>query len=130
MPFRLTLIVDDDPDMRFYLRTCLQGLGIQRVLEAADGEEALALARSGVDLVISDVVIPRLDGYALCRAIKGDAASRGVPVLLISGEEGASAGEVGADGFLAKPFNARQLREAVERLPRDRRKTPPSGGTP
>lgn len=124
MPFRPTLIVDDDPDMRFYLRTCLQGMGVQHVLEAADGEEALALARSGVDLVISDVVIPRLDGSALCRAIKDDPATRDVPVLLISGEDGTPAPEAGADGFLRKPFNARQLREAVESLPRGPSRAP------
>lgn len=119
------LIVDDEPDMRLYLRSCLRGLEseIGGVLEAADGLEALRLVRSGaVQLVISDVVLPRLDGYGLCREIKDDPHLARVPVLLISGEDGGPPESVMADGFLAKPFNARQLQAALEgvllRLPR------------
>ena len=111
------LVVDDDPDMRFYLRGCLETLGPEggRVLEAADGLEAIPLVRSGaVDAVVADVVLPRLDGYGLCRAIKRDPALRRLPVLLVSGEEGRPPEDVGADGFLAKPFNARELHAALE----------------
>lgn len=113
------LLVDDDPDMRLYMRGCLRGLGarVERVLEAADGLEALPLVRSGVvHLVIADVVLPGLDGYALCGAIRGDPALRHLPVLLVSGEAEAPPAHVEADGFLAKPFNARQLLDAVVAL--------------
>src|SRR5690349_12672837 len=81
------LVVDDDPDMRHYLRTCLRSprLHVDRVLEAADGLEALQLARSaGVDLVISDIVVPGLDGRALCRAIRANPELDQVSLLLIS----------------------------------------------
>ncbi|HEX9894597.1 MAG TPA: response regulator [Gemmatimonadales bacterium] len=113
------LLVDDDPDMRHYLRTCLRspGLDVERVLEAADGVEALRLARlGGVHLVISDIVVPGIDGRALCRAIREHPELDEIAVLLISGEDGAGAAEVDADGFLAKPFNSQQLLAALEGL--------------
>jgi CheY-like chemotaxis protein len=106
------LVADDDADMRLYLRGCLRGLGAARVLEAADGHEALRLAPAA-DLVVSDVLMPGLDGVALCRALKADESTRAIPVLLVSGETAAPAC---ADGFLEKPFNAAGLRGEVERL--------------
>jgi CheY-like chemotaxis protein len=112
------LIVDDDPDMRLYLRSCLRGLAspFQRVIEAADGLEALRLVRSvTVSLVISDVALPGLDGRRLTRAIRDDAALSHVAVLLISGET--VLGDSYADGFLSKPFNTHQLLAALDRLP-------------
>lgn len=113
------LLVDDDSDMRLYMTSCLRVLGprVGSVLEAADGLQALLLLRtSPVHLVISDVVLPRLDGYALCAAIRDDPALRHLPVLLVSGEAERPPAGVGADGFLAKPFNARQLVDAVQAL--------------
>jgi CheY-like chemotaxis protein len=113
------LVVDDDPDMRVYLRSCLRGLGagIGRVLDAADGLEALAVVRSGaVQLVLTDVVMPGLDGLALCRAIKADPALQGVGVVLISGVEERPPGATGADAFLTKPFNASRVGAEVERV--------------
>ena len=112
------LIVDDDADMRLYLRSCLRGLAspFQRVIEAADGLEALRLLRSvAVSLVISDVALPGLDGRRLTRAIRDDAALSHVTVLLISGET--VLGDSHADGFLSKPFNTHQLLAALDRLP-------------
>src|SRR5262245_50459912 len=111
------LIVDDDADMRLYLRSCLRGFAapFERVIEAADGLEALRLVRSGaVSLVISDVALPGLDGRRLTRAIRDDAALGHVAVLLISGET--MLGESSADGFLTKPFNSQQLLAALNGL--------------
>jgi CheY-like chemotaxis protein len=113
------LIVDDDFDMRLYLRGCLRGLGgaMGPVLEAADGVEALRRVRAdAVGLVISDVALPLMDGMALRQAIRDDAAHARLPVLLISGEP-ESAVLIGPDdAFLAKPFNARDLLAAVRSL--------------
>jgi two-component system, chemotaxis family, chemotaxis protein CheY len=122
---RTVLVVDDDADMRLYLRSCLRGLAspFDRVIEAADGLEALRLVRSGsVDLVISDVGLPGLDGRRLSRAIREDATLRHVSVLLISGDGVLADGT--ADGFLTKPFNSHQLFAALERLV-PRRPMPP-----
>jgi CheY-like chemotaxis protein len=108
------LLVDDEPDMRLYLRTCLRNvtLTVGHVVEAADGLEALRLVRVGdVDLVISDVALPGIDGHRLTRAIRDDAALAHVSVLLISGELGPGRGL--ADAFLTKPFNSSQLHAAL-----------------
>lgn len=113
------LVVDDDPDMRLYLRGCLRGLGeaVGPVIDAADGVEALLRVRGGgVGLVISDVVLPRMDGLGLRREIRGDPVHAHLPVLLISGEQGGAAPAGLEDAFLAKPFNARELLAAVRRL--------------
>jgi two-component system chemotaxis response regulator CheY len=122
---RTVLLVDDDADMRLYLRSCLRSLTspFERVLEAADGLEALRVVRSGtVDLVISDVGLPGLDGRRLSRAIREDATLRHVSVLLISGD--VVMPESAADGFLTKPFNTHQLSAALNGLP-PRRSDPP-----
>ena len=112
------LVVDDDPDMRHYVRTCLrsQRLGIEQVLEAADGLEALRLAHSSdIDLVITDIVVPGLDGHALCHAIRSTPELDQIVLLLISGEDGPGK-DFAADAFLPKPFNSQQLLSALEGL--------------
>jgi CheY-like chemotaxis protein len=113
------LIVDDDPDMRLYLRGCLRGLGgaAGTVIDAADGDEALRRVRAGgVDLLVTDVVLPRMDGLQLHRAIRGDAAHVHLPILLISGAPEGAPPPGPADAFLAKPFNAGELLAAVRHL--------------
>src|ERR1043165_2935768 len=81
---RTVLLVDDEEDMRLYLRTCLRTTAapFDRVIEAADGLEALRLIRSEpIELVITDVGIPGLDGRRLTRAIRDDARLDHVSVL-------------------------------------------------
>lgn len=117
MPSRTVLLVDDDADMRLYLRSCLRAgaAPFNRVIEAADGLEALRLVRSeAVDVVISDVGLPGLDGRRLSRAIRDDAALRHIAVLLISGD--GVLGDSAAHGFLFKPFNSHQLLAALDGL--------------
>ena len=114
---RTVLLVDDDADMRFYLRSCLRSMSppFDQVIEAADGLEAWREVRSGrVNVVISDVGLPGMDGRRLSRAIRDDAALVHVSVLLISGE--GVVGDVSADGFLLKPFNSQQLLAALGAL--------------
>ena len=111
------LVVDDDADMRLYLTGCLRSFGeaTLTVTEATDGRDALLLARALLPgLIISDMVMPGLDGVALCLALKADPKTQAIPFLLVSGETRAP--PPCADGFLAKPFNATSLREQVERL--------------
>ena len=106
------LVVDDNADMREYLRRLLRGHC--EVRAAADGEAALADIREHrPDLILSDVMMPRLDGFGLVREIRADPALREVPVILLS----ARAGEVnriegfdaGATDYLVKPFSTREL---------------------
>ncbi len=107
------LLADDNTDMRNYLRRLLLGVGFE-VEAVADGEAALTEAkRRRPDLVLSDIMMPRLDGFGLLAALRNDPALRDVPVLLLSaraGEEAKVEGlSAGADDYLTKPFSAREL---------------------
>ena len=107
------LLADDNADMRGYVRGLLQGAGHQ-VATVADGDAALTHLRDhGADLVLSDVMMPRLDGIGLLQAIRADPALRHVPVLLLSARAGEEARVQGlgyqADDYLVKPFVAREL---------------------
>jgi len=106
------LIADDNADMRAYLARLLRRYW--QVETVADGEAALARARQAPpDLVLSDVMMPRLDGFELLRELRADARTSGVPVVLVSARAGAESAieglEAGADDYLVKPFSAREL---------------------
>jgi len=110
---QLVLLADDNADMRQYVQRLLHGTGF-RVKAVADGEQALAAARRfKPDLVLSDIMMPRLDGFGLLAALRGDPDLRDTPVLLLSaraGEEAKVEGlSAGADDYLIKPFSAREL---------------------
>ncbi|KMO30097.1 hypothetical protein VP06_22780 [Methylobacterium aquaticum] len=122
------LLADDNSDMRAYVGRLLGDSG--HVVEAVgDGTAALEAARRHApDLVLSDVMMPGLDGFGLLAALRDDPALRGVPVILLSaraGEEARIEGlAAGADDYLIKPFSARELLARVEtnlRLARVRR---------
>jgi signal transduction histidine kinase len=111
-PRERVLWADDNADMRGYVRHLL---GARYDVEAvSDGEAALRAARaSRPSLVLSDVMMPKLDGVGLLRALRADPELRTVPVILLSaraGEEARIEGlEAGADDYLIKPFSAREL---------------------
>ena len=111
------LLVDDNADMRNYITHLL---GDKYVIEAvADGNSALAAARRIVpDLVLSDVMMPGLDGFALLQALRADSQTKEVPIVLLSaraGEDSRVEGlQSGADDYLIKPFSARELLARVE----------------
>jgi PAS domain S-box-containing protein len=108
----LVLIADDNADMRDYLRRLLSD---RYAVEAvADGQDALESARRRKPhLLLSDIMMPRLDGLGLLHAMRNDGDLRDVPVILLSaraGEEASVEGlEAGADDYLIKPFGAREL---------------------
>jgi PAS domain S-box-containing protein len=106
------LVADDNADMRDYVRRLLAPR--YEVRTAADGAAALAALREQPpDLLLSDVMMPRLDGFGLLREIRADPALADFPVILLSaraGEEASIEGlEAGADDYLIKPFSAREL---------------------
>lgn len=107
------LIADDNADMREYLARLLTGAGYE-VQGVTDGMEALDAIRTHMpDLVVSDVMMPRLDGLALVAALRTDPRTAAVPVLLLSARAGQEASieglQAGADDYLVKPFAAAEL---------------------
>ncbi|MGW5398541.1 SpoIIE family protein phosphatase [Streptomyces sp. NPDC003952] len=112
-PASRLLVADDNPDMREYLVRLLHGAGYQ-VDAVADGQQALGAIRAkAYDLVVSDVMMPHLDGLSLVTALRADPRTASVPVLLLSARAGQEASieglQAGADDYLVKPFAAAEL---------------------
>jgi len=106
------LLVDDNADLRLYMSQILESH--YQVETAVDGQEALQRAlESPPDLVLSDVMMPRLDGLGLLRGLRADPRTRNLPIILLSaraGEEASIEGlDAGADDYLTKPFSTREL---------------------
>jgi PAS domain S-box-containing protein len=106
------VLADDNADMRMYLRELLEPH--YKVELAADGKQALTAARHECpDLIISDVMMPQLNGFELLAAVRADPALQHVPVVLLSARAGEDARieglDAGADDYLIKPFSAREL---------------------
>jgi two-component system sensor histidine kinase/response regulator len=114
------LIVEDSKTQAEHLRVILEAQGFMAVV-AAEGETALGLiAATSFDLVISDIMMPKMSGYELCRRIKADPVSRSIPVMLLSQlnepMDIIRGLESGADNFLAKPYNADELVQRVRAI--------------
>jgi two-component system chemotaxis response regulator CheY len=115
------LTVDDSRTMRDMLKLALNGAGHQ-VIQADDGVEGVeALARSGgVDVIITDINMPRLDGYGFIAKVRQDPANHATPILVLSTESSDArkqkAREAGATGWIVKPFDPDKLIAAVKRV--------------
>lgn len=114
------LAVDDSASMRQMVRYTLEGAGYE-VVQAADGVEALDLARRrSVDLVLTDVNMPRMDGIELVRELRALESYRFTPVLVLTTESGQDTKQrgkqAGATGWLVKPFNPEQLLATITRV--------------
>lgn len=113
------LIVDDNAEVRQYIKRIMGS--VYRLVEAKDGADGLAKAMQlKPDLILSDVMMPGMDGYELCRRLKAEGSTSKIPVILLTAKasedmkvEGL---ETGADDYMAKPFNARELTARVKNL--------------
>ncbi len=113
------LIVDDEPNIRLLVSGILSHDYI--VIAASDGEEAIALARrQKPDLILMDIMMPKMDGYVACSILKADPVTRTILVVMLTGVghelNKKLAKEVGADGYITKPFGREELLEAVTHL--------------
>jgi two-component system, cell cycle response regulator DivK len=119
------LLVDDYADAREMYAEFLSASGY-RVAEAADGEEALEkTAELAPDIILLDVSLPLLDGREVTKRLKGNPATAGIPVVLLSGMPPEYVKGVGADACVSKPCAPEALLAEVERLLATRRKVGP-----
>jgi two-component system, chemotaxis family, chemotaxis protein CheY len=117
---RTVLTVDDSTSMRQMVKATLQSAGYD-VVEAVDGQEALDYAREhAVDLVISDVNMPRMDGITLIGELRSLPAYRLIPMLMLTTESSVEkkmeGKRAGATGWIVKPFNPTQLLATLKKL--------------
>lgn len=119
-PLQTILAVDDSASMRQMVRYTLEGAGY-KVVQAADGVEALEFARSDtVDLVLTDVNMPRMDGIELVRELRALDSYKFVPMLVLTTESGQDTKQrgkqAGATGWIVKPFSPEQLLSTIARV--------------
>jgi two-component system chemotaxis response regulator CheY len=118
---RGVLVVDDDPFIRKLIATTLEDVVDFELHEAADGMEALEVARrERPDLVFLDVDMPRLNGIDACRELRADCHTQSATIVMLTAVHGdsvqRSAEEAGADVFLTKPFSPLELLRMVDQL--------------
>ena len=111
------LIADDEPNIRLLVSGMLSKDYI--VLKASDGEEAISIARSEKpDLILMDIMMPNVDGYTACHAIKTDPATKATPVVMLTGVghelNRRLSQRIGAVSYVSKPFNVQDLLDTVK----------------
>jgi len=115
----IILIVEDNADIRAYIREQLEN--DYKVIEGCNGEEGLSIAQKEIpDLIITDVMMPKMDGYQFSKKIRGDEKTSHIPIIMLTAKAGLDDKmeglETGVDDYLTKPFSARELKVRVKNL--------------
>jgi CheY-like chemotaxis protein len=113
------LVADDEPNVRLMIRRILEK--DYSILEADNGEKAVGIAEEqNPDLILMDLMMPKIDGYTACSKIKSDPATKAIPVVILTAVghklNKKFAEEIGADGYITKPFTREDLLDMVSRL--------------
>ena len=113
------LVIEDDPDIQQLIHLALEFTGGYRVAVASDGPEGLSKAASEApDLILLDAMMPGMDGFEVCRRLKADATTAGIPVVFLTAKAQANEIEeglrLGAVGYLTKPFDPMGLKDEIE----------------
>ena len=114
------LVVDDEIYIVHILDFSL-GMEGYEVVTALDGEEALQKVKEGIpDLIVLDIMMPKMDGYETCKALKSDEATKNIPVILLSAKgrnvDMQTGYDVGADDYITKPFSPRKLVDRINAM--------------
>jgi len=120
MDKRRILIVDDEQELVSMVKMRLEAAGYD-TLEAYDGQDALAKARQeNPDLIILDLMLPKMDGYKVCRMLKFDEKYKKIPIIMLTARiqdsDKEMGTEVGADAYVTKPFDDQLLLAKIEEL--------------
>jgi len=112
------LLAEDDPDIQKVAKMSLKFSGVANVVVVDNGEECLEAARSEKpDVILLDVMMPKLDGYETCKRLKQDAETRDIPVIFLTAKaqqfEKKRGLTLGAIGYLTKPFNPMTLNQEI-----------------
>ncbi len=116
---KVILIVEDDPKSLILTRDLLQVSGFTTI-EATDGMQGIELAKAKKpDLILMDIIMPKVDGYTACREIRMDKATKAIPVVMLTSlgyELNKELGrDVGANGYVTKPVNRQELLDVIRR---------------
>ena len=121
----LLLIVEDNADLRKHMRSYMAKS--YRIVEAVNGEAGIQLAVDSIpDILITDVMMPRIDGFEVCRRLKADERTSHIPIILLTAKAGSDQKleglETGADDYITKPFDSQELLARAKNLIEQRRK--------
>ncbi|MBU4198353.1 MAG: response regulator [Verrucomicrobia bacterium] len=119
-PAKKILLIEDEPEFRMALRMRLEANGYE-VIEAEDGVAGLDLARNrNPDLIILDIMLPKMDGYKVARLLKFDEKHRNIPIVMLTARSQQSDREtgmsVGGDAYMTKPFKPQEMLETIAKL--------------
>ncbi len=117
---KVILIVEDDPKSLVLTRDLLKVSGY-KTIEATDGKQGVELAKSKKpDLILMDIMMPKMDGYTACNAIRTDKATRAIPVVMLTALDyelnKELSRDMGANGYMAKPFSRQELLDVISRF--------------
>lgn len=119
-PAKKILVVEDEPEFRLALRTRLEANGYE-VIEAEDGAIGLDLARNqNPNLIMLDIMLPKMDGYKVARLLKFDEKYRKIPIVMLTARSQKNDREtgltVGGDAYLTKPYKPQEMLDTIAKL--------------